>query len=97
MRRQLKIIFITMGNPEQIQEVLYKYVKDNTYKDTSNLDAKSMLFREGILDSMGFALLLDFLEESFKISPADSDLIETNFESIEAISDFVLRKQRAVA
>ncbi len=86
-----------MENPEQIQEVLYKYVKDNTYKDISNLDSKSMLFVEGILDSMGFALLLDFLEETFKISPTDSDLIESNFESMDAITDFVLRKQTAAA
>jgi len=86
-----------MENTEHIQEILFKYVKENTYKDISNLDAKSMLFVEGILDSMGFALLLDFLENTFKISPADSDLIETNFESIEAITDFVLRKQTASA
>ena len=72
-------------------------MKDNTYKDISNLDTKSMLFVEDILDSMGFALLLDFLEESFKISPADSDLIESNCESIEATTDFVLRKQRVAA
>ena len=52
-----------------------------------------MLFVEGIFDSMGFALLLDFLETTFKISPADSDLVETNFESINAISDFILRKR----
>ena len=86
-----------MENTEQIQEVLFKYVKDNTYKDISNLDAKSMLFVEGILDSMGFALLLDFLEETFKISPADSDLVETNFESIDAIAEFVLRKKQTAA
>ena len=86
-----------MENTEQIQEVLLKYVKDNTYKDISNLDAKSMLFVEGILDSMGFALLLDFLEETFKISPADSDLVETNFESMDAITEFVLRKKQAAA
>ncbi len=36
-----------MGNTNQIQEVLFKYVKDNTYKDISNLDAKSMLFSGG--------------------------------------------------
>ena len=86
-----------MENTEQIQEVLFQYVKDNTYKDISNLDTKSMLFVEGILDSMGFALLLDFLEETFKISPADSDLVETNFESIDAICDFVLRKKQTAA
>lgn len=86
-----------MENTEQIQEALFNYVKENTYKDISNLDFNSMLFVEGILDSMGFALLLDFLEETFKFSPADSDLVETNFESIKAITDFVLRKKTAVA
>ncbi|MCP4309774.1 MAG: acyl carrier protein [Bacteroidetes bacterium] len=86
-----------MENTQQIHEVLFNYVKENTYKDTSNLATDSMLFVEGILDSMGFALLLDFLEETFKFSPADSDLIETNFESIDAITDFVLRKQTAAA
>lgn len=86
-----------MESTEQIQEALFNYVKENTYKDISNLDFNSMLFVEGILDSMGFALLLDFLEETFKFSPADSDLVETNFESIKAITDFVLRKKTAVA
>lgn len=82
-----------MKDSEQIQTVLLNYVKENTYKDTSNLTCDSMLFVEGILDSMGFALILDFLEETFKFSPADSDLIETNFESINAISEFVIKKQ----
>ena len=82
-----------METREQIQEVLLQYAKDNTYKDTSNLASDTMLFVEGIFDSMGFALLLDYLETTFKISPADSDLVETNFESIDAISDFILKKR----
>jgi acyl carrier protein len=84
-----------MENPADIQEVLFKYVKDNTFKDTSNLDANTMLFVEGILDSMGFALLLDFLENTFKIAPADSDLVEENFESVQALTNFILRKKAA--
>jgi acyl carrier protein len=56
-----------------------------------------MLFVEGILDSMGFALLLDFLEETFKISPNDSDLVESNFESINAITEYILKKQTTAA
>lgn len=86
-----------MENIEQIHEVLFNYVKENTYKDTSNLDAESMLFVEGILDSMGFALLLDFLEETFKFTPQDSDLVESNFESIKAITEFVQKKQTEMA
>jgi acyl carrier protein len=83
---------IVMENTQQIQEELFKYVKENTYKDTSNLTSDTMLCVEGILDSMGFALLLDFLEEKFKIKTADSDLIEENFESIDALTAFVQKK-----
>jgi acyl carrier protein len=42
---------------------------------------------------MGFIALITFLEEEFSIKTNDSDLIEENFESIDAISMFVSRKQ----
>jgi acyl carrier protein len=48
------------------------------------------------LDSMGFALLLDHLEATFQIQAEDNDLIESNFESINAITDFVIRKKAQV-
>ena len=41
---------------------------------------------------MGFILLVTFLEEEFGIKTSDADLLEENFESINAISDFVGRK-----
>ena len=45
---------------------------------------------------MGFALLLDYLETTFKITAEDSDLVEENFESIDAIADFITRKNPAL-
>jgi len=86
-----------MENNDQIQQSILTYVKENTYKDSSGLSFDTMLFVEGILDSMGFALLLDYLEETFKISPEDSDLVESNFESINAITEYILSKQTAAA
>ena len=41
---------------------------------------------------MGFIVLITYLEEQFGIKTGDSDLLEENFESINAISDFVVRK-----
>ena len=82
---------------DTLKNELFAYVKENTYKDSSNLSFDTMLFVEGILDSMGFALLLDFLEETFNISPDDSDLVESNFESINAITKYILRKQTKAA
>ena len=84
-------------HPETIEEALFAYVRENTYKDTSNLDADTLLFVEGILDSMGFALLIDFLEETFTIKTEDRDLVEENFESVSAITRFIMSKKEAVA
>ena len=47
---------------EDLKKELFTYVKENTFKETDSLKSDTMIFTEGILDSMGFALLLDFLE-----------------------------------
>ena len=42
---------------------------------------------------MGFVLLIDFLEENFNVFTNDEDMIEENFESVNAIAQYILRKQ----
>ena len=79
-------------NTETLQNELFDYVKENTYKETKSLNSATMLFVEGVFDSMGFALLLDFLEEKYKVVANDDELVEENFESIDAISAFILKK-----
>lgn len=81
---------------ETLKSQLFDYVKDNTFKETDTLDADTKLFVEGIFDSMGFALLLDFLEDKFSIEADDNDLIEENFESINAIANFIHRKKSSL-
>jgi acyl carrier protein len=44
---------------------------------------------------MGFIMLITYLEEEFGIKTVDSDLIEENFESINAITEFIQRKAAA--
>lgn len=76
----------------QLEQGLMAYVKKNTPVDTSKLTEKTLLFREGVFDSMAFVLLIDYLEETYKIKANDSDLIEENFESVSAIADYIKRK-----
>jgi acyl carrier protein len=80
---------------EQIESKLIEYVKTNTFKDIQKLTPKTLLFKEGIFDSMAFVLLIDYLEMTFRIKPSDDDLVEENFESIEAISNYISRKSDA--
>lgn len=81
---------------EDIKKELFAYVKENTFKETDSLQSDTMIFVEGIFDSMGFALLLDYLETKFQIAADDSDLVEENFESIDALADFITRKNPAL-
>jgi len=81
---------------DTIKNELFRYVKENTFKETDSLQSDTKLFVEGIFDSMGFALLLDYLETTFQISANDSDLVEENFESIDAIAEFIVKKNPAL-
>lgn len=67
-------------------------MKENTFKDTRSLNSETKLFVEGIFDSMGFALLIEYLEEEFDLETDDEDLVEENFESIDAIASFIVSK-----
>ncbi len=78
----------------KIKEKIKNYVFQAIYADKEKITDDSLLFKEGYFDSMGFMVLIAFLEEDFGIKTNDTDLLEENFESINAISDFVIRKKK---
>jgi acyl carrier protein len=84
-------------NPIQIEDKIFEYIRKSTHADFTKITQDTLLFREGIFDSMGFVLLIDFLEENFGIKASDVDLIEENFESVKAITQYVQRKKTAKA
>ena len=69
------------------------YIQQATFVEKEKIKDDSLIFKEGYFDSMGFVVLLTFLEENFGIKTGDEDLLEENFESINAITSFVIRKQ----
>ena len=82
-------------DPSEIREKVRSYIIQSVHVDNDKIKDNSLIFKEGFMDSMGFIVLITFLEEQFKIKTNDSDLLEENFESINAISDFVIRKSEA--
>jgi len=74
------------------QEKIKQYIVETSHADANKIKNESLIFKEGFFDSMGFIMLITFLEEEFGIKTIDADLIEENFESINAISDFIVRK-----
>jgi len=75
-----------------IKEKVKAYIRESAHVDKDKIRDESLIFKEGFFDSMGFIVLITYLEEQFGIKTGDSDLLEENFESINAISDFVERK-----
>jgi acyl carrier protein len=80
------------GKEALVADKVKAYVLEETFADGGKLDNETMVFKEGYFDSMGFVKLVSYLENEFKIRITDADLVETNFESINAISNFVTKK-----
>ncbi|MGI6339351.1 MAG: acyl carrier protein [Bacteroidales bacterium] len=76
-----------------VKEKIKEYIQQATFVEKDKIKDDSLIFKEGYFDSMGFVVLITFLEENFGIKTVDADLVEENFESINAIADFVIRKR----
>jgi acyl carrier protein len=50
------------------------------------------MLANGIIDSHGLMELVGFIEQRYRISVADEDLVPENFQSLEHIAAFVARK-----
>jgi len=81
-----------MDTVNRIKNKIQQYISENIYSDPDQINYETLLFQEGYFDSMGFITLITFVEDEFDITTDDTDFVEENFESINAISDFVTRK-----
>jgi acyl carrier protein len=79
-------------NKTEIKDKIRQYIIEETYASPDQVKDESKIFEEGLFDSMGFILLISFIEETFSIKAKDSELLETNFESLNAMADYVTRK-----
>ncbi|RLC22681.1 MAG: acyl carrier protein [Deltaproteobacteria bacterium] len=76
----------------QVKDTIQAYIVDSTVEDLSKINEKTLLFEEGIFDSMGLISLITFIEDEFDIKTEDDDLVVDNFESIAAITKYVSRR-----
>jgi len=74
------------------KDAVRNYIKGNTFKEAEKIKDNTLIFQEGFFDSMGFVMLIDFLDEEFGVKTNDEDLIEENFESIDAITRYIEHK-----
>ncbi|MDY0342028.1 MAG: acyl carrier protein [Lentimicrobium sp.] len=81
-----------MSDITQIKGQLKQFIAETSFVSIEKIKDDTLIFVEGIFDSMGFLSLINFVEDHFKIKAADSELLEANFESVEAIANFIQSK-----
>lgn len=50
------------------------------------------LMKKGVVDSMGVLEVMQFLTDTFGVTPADDEITEANLGSLRAIARFVVQK-----
>ncbi len=79
-----------MDMHKEIIEFLY----DDSLKDEfDNLDYDDSLLELGIIDSVKMLDLINFIENKFNIQVDDDDLFPENFDSINAIVNYIQSKK----
>jgi acyl carrier protein len=86
-----------MHTSVELKEILRNFIADTTFTPLQQIQDDTLIFVQGIFDSMGFISLINFLEEEFSINAEDSELLEENFESVNAITGFIERKLKLQA
>lgn len=76
-----------------VKDKIRQFIVESTFAPSEQVKNETLIFVEGIFDSMGFVSLINFIEESFAIKAKDSELLEDNFESIDAIARFIESKR----
>jgi acyl carrier protein len=85
-----------MENKNLAKDKIRQFIVETTFAPEEQVKNETLIFTEGIFDSMGFISLINFVEETFAIKAKDSELLEENFESINAIADYIERKRNQV-
>jgi len=74
-------------------EKIKEYVQNNAaVPDGMELNDNTLIFEEGLFDSMGFMALISYIDEEFGVQPGDDELVVENFESINAIVNYLSEK-----
>lgn len=76
----------------EIKESIKKFIAETAFVPVEEIKDETLIFTEGIFDSMGFLSLINFIEDEYQIKAEDSELLEDNFESVSAIEKFISRK-----
>lgn len=83
----------------QIRERVRHFLQENFLYMRPNFELgdDDRLLERGVVDSMGVAEMVTFIEDEFGIKTSDDDITEANLGSLSAIGRFVSQKRTSIA
>ena len=83
----------------QIRERVRHFLEENFLymRPDFELADDDRLLERGVVDSMGVAEMVTFIEDEFGINTSDEDITEANLGSLRAIGRFVSQKRATMA
>ena len=77
-----------------IKEQIRTFVTSNFYvADPAALKDEESLLDSGVIDSTGVLEVIAFIEDTFSFTVEDMEMLPENLDSIERITNFVIRKK----
>jgi acyl carrier protein len=78
---------------DNVQQIIRDYLlNEMLYAAPDTFDDNTPLVSSRLLDSMGLLKIIVFLEKSFALRVEPNELVPQNFETVNAIADFVRHK-----
>lgn len=75
-------------------ELIRSYIVDNfLFGDDNDLEEETSFLESGIIDSTGIIELVSYVETNFNMKVDDKDIVPENFDSIQNIAAFILRRK----
>lgn len=62
-------------------------------EDADTIENQTSFLEHGVIDSTGILELVEWLEEEFKISVGDDELIPENLDSVQLLAAYIARKK----
>ena len=75
-----------------IESEIQQFLQDRFPDRRTEFNPNTALITTGLIDSFDILELLEFVEEKFRISLKSDELVQENFDSINALANLVAKK-----
>lgn len=76
-----------------IERDLREFIAKDLARDLRDVKDEESLLEAGVIDSLGVLAIISFIEKRYGIAVTEDEMMPENFDSIEAMSSFIARRQ----